>query len=72
MTFPKNRAQMLTAGYKPQPSGECRACHKVIEFWQTPAGKQIPMDPMETDDSLAITHFATCPFAASLRKGARP
>ena len=59
---------MITAGYKPSPSGECRACHTVIEFWTTPAGKQLPMDPMENDHSPAITHFATCPFAAQFRK----
>lgn len=73
MPFPKNRVFMVAAGYKPLPSGNCRGCNHVIEFWQTPAGKQIPMNPMENDDTPAITHFATCSKAAEFRKtGARP
>ena len=64
---------MSEQGYKPLPSGECRACHQVIEFWTTPSGHRIPMNPMETDDSPAITHFATCEFANQFRKTeARP
>jgi len=73
MPFPKNRLAMANAGYKPLPSGNCRGCNQAIEFWQTPAGKQIPMNPMETEDSPAITHFATCSKAAEFRKTvARP
>lgn len=72
MPFPRNRAEMIKQKYKPAPMAECRGCGALIEFWITPAGKNMPMDRMEKDDSPAITHFATCPKRDTFRKGARP
>jgi len=68
MAFPKTKGEMITQGYKPAgTTALCRGCQARIEFWLTPQGKNIPMDPMPADDSTATSHFATCPQAGKFR-----
>ena len=68
MPFPKTKVEMAEQGYKPTPGpATCRGCQKPIEFWLTPQGKNIPMDPMPAEDSPATSHFATCPVAHKFR-----
>jgi hypothetical protein len=68
MAFPKDRAAMITAGYKKLSTFVCRGCGEEMEFWYTPQGKNIPMNAMPNDDSEALSHFATCPEAKRFKK----
>jgi hypothetical protein len=68
MAFPSNLAEMKTFGYKFLDYAVCRECGSDIEFWLTPRGKKIPMDPMTRDADKATAHFATCPDAPLFRK----
>jgi hypothetical protein len=55
-------------GYKRTSYTRCSGCRALIEFWQTPKGKVIPMELMPREDSPAISHFAHCPEADRFRK----
>ena len=68
MSFPYNYSEMKTQGYAFLSMDSCRGCGRAIEFWRTPAGKSIPMDPMDQPDSPAISHFATCTKASQFRR----
>jgi hypothetical protein len=39
-----------------------------MQLWLTPTGAMMPMNPMQTDDDKAESHFATCPKAAQFRR----
>jgi hypothetical protein len=68
MPFPKDREAMEKQGYRREFYSRCRGCHAAMEWWYSPAGKRLPMDPMEHPDTPAISHFATCPEAQKFRK----
>lgn len=68
MPFPATREAMEAEGYLRGCYSRCRGCNRPMEFWRTPAGKMIPMDPMDQPDSEAVSHFATCPNATQFRK----
>jgi hypothetical protein len=68
MPFPETREAMEDAGYKRGCYSRCRGCKRPMEWWTTPTGKRIPMDPMDHPDSAAISHFATCPEAGRFKK----
>lgn len=68
MPFPATRYAMEEAGYQFKHQAACKGCAKPIHWYQTPTGKMMPMDPMDGPDSLAITHFSTCPEAKRFRK----
>ncbi len=63
MPFPKTDAQLLKAGYKFDGKKHCRGCGREIEWWWTPKGKHIPLDPGTMEP-----HWATCPVAEQFRK----
>ena len=71
MAFPKTFDDMRPAGYAFQNDGVCKGCGADIEWWLTPLGKKIPMDPMDRGVSPAKPHWSTCPEAESFRGGAR-
>jgi hypothetical protein len=56
------------SGYTFSNKGQCIGCHAPIDWYWTPDGKKMPMDPMNDQDSPAISHFATCPEAGRFRK----
>jgi hypothetical protein len=59
MAFPNTEKGLNEAGYTFKEEKQCRLCNQTIRMWQTPAGRQMPMDaPDET--GTVITHFATC------------
>lgn len=60
MAFPKNSDELKAAGYIFSNDATCRACGDEIEWWETPAGKPMPFNPMTQGSSLAIAHFKTC------------
>jgi hypothetical protein len=68
MPFPENAQQMHEQKYKFLDQGICDGCHEVIEWWRTPNGHQIPMNPMPTPESPAIAHWATCPMVEQFQK----
>lgn len=68
MSFPLDEEGMRTAGYRFLDRGECDACHKLIEWWRTPKGRQMPMNSMPTPESPAVSHWATCPAADQFQK----
>jgi hypothetical protein len=68
MAFPKTLDEMKAAGYKFDNDATCRGCGADIEWWITPRGRKIPMDPMTKGASQAVSHFATCNDSESFRK----
>lgn len=56
--------ELKAAGYAYQDSSRCRGarCRAEIEWWKTPRGKLIPLDP----DTLQ-PHHSTCPDAKEFR-----
>lgn len=67
MPFPRNADEMKTAGYVFDNDASCRGCGDEIEWWKTPTGKNIPMNPMTSGSSPAISHWSTCTDAPSFR-----
>jgi hypothetical protein len=68
MAFPKTFDEMKAAGYKFDNDAECRGCGDAIEWWITPSGKKLPMNPMTSGSSESVAHWATCSDAPSFRK----
>lgn len=68
MAFPKTFEEMRAAGYLFNDHGVCRGCGDDIEWWITPRGKALPMNPMPRGSSPAVAHFSTCTEADSFRK----
>jgi hypothetical protein len=66
--FPKTRDEMIAAGYKFQNVSRCKACQAEIEWFETPRAKKMPFNEMPSGNSLAISHFSTCPEADLFRK----
>jgi hypothetical protein len=69
--------------------GRCRSCGAVIEWVELPSGSRMPFNPpvvfltsldivgaddyAEVDRARSVSHFATCPDAATWRRNrARP
>ena len=68
MAFPRTLNEMTTAGYGFDNHATCRGCGDEIEWWITPNGKKIPMNPMERGSSPATAHWSTCTERDSFRK----
>lgn len=68
MPFPKTDAELREKGYRFKETGRCRFedCGEEIEWWETPAGRMIPLDPGTMEP-----HFATCKPYNAMRKGLR-
>ena len=65
--FPKNSTAMRFHGYTKSGEGRCRACGASLEWWLSPAGHRMPMNPMPDLLTPAVSHFATCPEAGRFR-----
>lgn len=52
------------AGYKYKGEGRCRACNAPMLWFETPKGRNIPLD---LDG--AASHFATCPQRDQFKRG---
>ena len=68
MAFPKTLDEMTAAGYVFDNHAECRGCGDAIEWWKTPNGKSIPINPMDRGTAEAVAHWATCRESDSFRK----
>jgi hypothetical protein len=68
MPFPKNIEELRAADYKFDNHATCRGCGEEIEWWITPKGSKMPMNPMPSASTPAVTHFSTCTEAESFRK----
>jgi hypothetical protein len=60
MAFPRDILEMKSKGYVFENDGTCRDCGEDIEWWTTPGGSKIPMNPMPTSSTAAVAHFNTC------------
>lgn len=60
MSFPKTSDELKSAGYKFLDFAECKKCGDSIEWYETPNGKKIPINPMERGSSEVVVHFDTC------------
>jgi hypothetical protein len=64
--FPKTLAELVKRGYRPSEgrdgtnAGRCRNCGDDIEWWSTPLGKKVPMNPMLRDQDPAVAHWDVC------------
>jgi hypothetical protein len=70
MGFPKTFHEMKAMGYRFDNDATCRGCGDDIEWWITPNGKKIPMNPMTSDHSEAKAHWSTCTEQDSFRRRA--
>jgi hypothetical protein len=68
MSFPKTQTEMLQQGYVRYEYSRCKGCYASIEWWTTPMGERIPMDPMTHPNDRAVSHFATCTHQHLFRK----
>lgn len=69
MPFPKDLDALKLAGYVFSNHAVCKGCGSDIEWWTTPRGAKIPMNPMDRGSSPAEAHFRSCPEADSFRGG---
>ena len=68
MPFPQTLDELKSAGYVFSNHATCKGCMADIEWWTSPKGSKLPMDPMERGTSPAKAHFGSCPEADSFRK----
>jgi nitrous oxide reductase accessory protein NosL len=68
MPFPKTADEMKATGYEFQNDAVCKGCGSDIEWWKSPKGNMVPMDPMPRGSSEAVAHFSTCPDASTFRR----
>ena len=68
MPFPKTAEDMKAANYRFDNDATCRGCGDEIEWWVTPTGKKIPMNPMPRGTSEAVAHWSTCTEGDSFRR----
>jgi len=68
MAFPKTLNEMTERGYKFKDHAECRGCGDPIEWWETPNGRNIPMNPMTGGESEAAPHWVSCTEQDLFRK----
>lgn len=64
MPFPTTDTDLIAKGYTLEGRAKCKGpnCGKEIEWWRTPKGKRIPLDPGTMEP-----HWATCPDAQVFR-----
>jgi hypothetical protein len=67
MPFPATRFELKQAGYDFIATKTC-PCGAAMELWDTPNGKTMPINPMENDESAAVSHWATCSKAQQFRR----
>jgi hypothetical protein len=60
MVFPGNANGLRAAGYRFLDHDVCIICQVPIEWWLTPQSRNIPMNPMPTEDTPAVGHWVTC------------
>lgn len=67
MPFPATREALEAAGYHYDTRGRCRGhrCQAEIDWWFTPQGHRIPLNPDCTP------HWASCHDKAQFRKKGR-
>lgn len=75
MPFPKTKKELVDEGYKFVFPRQCRGrtCKVTIYWYDTPAGKRIPLSavasqPGGSSGLLLEPHFATCPDVKDFRK----
>jgi hypothetical protein len=68
MAFPQTFDEMKARGYQFDNDAICRGCGDDIEWWITPTGKKIPMNPMTSGSSQAVAHWATCTEQDTFRR----
>ena len=70
MGFPRDAVEMKNRGYVFDNDATCRGCGDDIEWWVTPTGKKIPMNPMPSSSTPAVAHWSTCTEQDSFRSKA--
>ena len=68
MAFPRTLNDMIPSGYQFDNHAECKGCGDFIEWWITPSGKKIPMNPMSAGSDSATAHWSTCTEQDQFRK----
>ena len=63
MPFPTNEKEFIEQGYQFSGTDHCRGCKALIEWWKTPKGKWMPLDPGTLE-----VHWHTCPKAKDFKK----
>lgn len=60
MAIPKTMDELRPAGYTFLDTSTCSQCGDAIEWWSTPRGARMPINPMERGLSKVVVHFDTC------------
>jgi len=70
MPLPANADQMRMESYRFADHACCDACGEPVEWWISPQGRNILMNPMPTTETRDRLHAAVCGKRGSLRKKA--
>jgi hypothetical protein len=64
--LPNTPAGLVAAGYTYINTSRCKgtSCGAEIEWWRTPNGKKMPLDPVTFEP-----HWSTCPSQEEFRRG---
>jgi hypothetical protein len=63
MPFPKTEKELAGQGYEYKNMTACKGCGALMEWWKTPKGKMIPLNPGTLEP-----HWSGCPKAKEFRK----
>lgn len=59
--YPETKSELNDSAFIFKGRGKCKDCGAIIEWWETPKGKTIPLDRMTEDHDKAIPHWKSCP-----------
>ena len=65
MAFPRTVEELREAGYKYLNHSHCRGCGQLIQWWETPRERKIPIEIVA---GKAVAHWTRCPMASEFRK----
>ncbi len=68
MAFPQTLNELVPSGYKFSNHATCKGCGEDLEWWTTPTGRKIPMNPMSKGSDKAEAHWSTCTEQDSFRR----
>lgn len=67
MPFPETADEMKKQGYVFENDAVCKGCSEEIEWWSTPRGRKMPMNPMLKGTAPAVPHWKDCTEAPLFR-----
>jgi hypothetical protein len=60
MALPNTLDDLKAAGWVFKNTSTCKGCGEDVEWWDSPTGSHVPLNPMPRGTSLAVQHRNTC------------